>query len=48
MTIGITPDYPEIGYGYIKFLPDEEKEHAYKVDRFVEKPSLEVPKIEKF
>ena len=44
VTIGITPDYPETGYGYIKFLPEQMDGHAYAVDRFVEKPSLEVAK----
>lgn len=44
VTIGITPDYPETGYGYIKFDPQCTEGHAYKVDRFVEKPSLEVAK----
>lgn len=44
VTIGITPDYPETGYGYIKFIPEESDGHAYAVDRFVEKPSLEVAK----
>ncbi len=44
VTIGITPDYPETGYGYIKFNPDETDGQAYAVDRFVEKPSLEVAK----
>lgn len=44
VTIGITPDYPETGYGYIKFIPEETDGHAYAVDRFVEKPSLEVAK----
>ena len=42
VTIGIKPNYPETGYGYIKFLPDEKNEDAYRVDRFVEKPELEV------
>lgn len=44
VTIGITPDYPETGYGYIKFDSHETEGRAYKVDRFVEKPSLEVAK----
>lgn len=44
VTIGITPDYPETGYGYIKFNPDQTEGHAYKVERFVEKPSLAVAK----
>ena len=45
VTIGITPNYPETGYGYINF--GEEKEGAnnvYKVERFVEKPSLTLAK----
>ena len=45
VTIGITPNYPETGYGYINF--GEEKEGAnnvYKVERFVEKPNLQVAK----
>ena len=33
VTIGITPDYPETGYGYIKFNPNESKEHAFAVIR---------------
>lgn len=44
VTIGITPDYPETGYGYIKFIPEQSDGIAYAVDRFVEKPSLEVAK----
>lgn len=44
VTIGITPDYPETGYGYIKFNPDKIDGRAFAVDRFVEKPSLEVAK----
>ena len=42
--IGITPDYPETGYGYIKYNPTEKKNTAYKVDKFVEKPDLETAK----
>lgn len=42
VTIGIKPNYPETGYGYIKFIKDDKKGNAYRVDRFVEKPSLEV------
>lgn len=42
VTLGITPDYPETGYGYIRFLPDVSMDsHAYAVDCFVEKPDLE-------
>lgn len=44
VTIGITPDYPETGYGYIKFNPTECLGRAFVVDRFVEKPNLETAK----
>ena len=44
VTIGITPDYPETGYGYIKFDTHITEGRAYKVERFVEKPTLEVAK----
>lgn len=44
VTIGITPTYAETGYGYIKFDSRVMEGRAYKVDRFVEKPSLEVAK----
>jgi mannose-1-phosphate guanylyltransferase len=45
ITIGITPTRPETGYGYIQM---GEKviniEGTYKVERFVEKPNVEVAK----
>lgn len=44
VTIGITPDYPETGYGYIKFQPERTMNGAFPVDRFVEKPDLEKAK----
>jgi mannose-1-phosphate guanylyltransferase len=47
VTLGITPDYPETGYGYIKFIPAERDSatgRGFAVDSFVEKPSLEVAK----
>ncbi|MCR5107095.1 MAG: NTP transferase domain-containing protein [Lachnospiraceae bacterium] len=46
VTIGITPDYPETGYGYIKFVNEysEGNGRAFKVDSFVEKPDLEKAK----
>ena len=43
VTIGITPDRPETGYGYIKFNK-EDKNTVVKVDRFVEKPNFEKAK----
>lgn len=42
VTIGITPNYPETGYGYINF--GSESGNAYAVDRFVEKPDLATAK----
>lgn len=44
VTLGITPDSPETGYGYIKFLPDQPMGRSFAVDRFVEKPNLETAK----
>ena len=41
VTIGITPDAPETGYGYIRLKSNERCRRAFKVDRFVEKPDLE-------
>lgn len=44
VTIGISPTYPETGYGYIKFDPHQSEGRAYKVERFVEKPDLDKAK----
>ncbi len=44
VTIGITPDYPETGYGYIKFNSSIHKGQAFAVEEFIEKPTLEVAK----
>lgn len=44
VTIGITPDCPETGYGYIKFNSNETLGRAFRVERFVEKPDLETAK----
>ena len=43
VTIGITPDRPETGYGYIKY-DKIDKKNVVKVDRFVEKPDFEKAK----
>ncbi len=41
VTYGIVPGSPETGYGYIRKGPAlEENNHAFKIDRFVEKPDL--------
>ena len=42
VTIGITPTYPETGYGYICF--GDENGSAFAVERFVEKPDLATAK----
>lgn len=45
LTIGITPNYPETGYGYIHFDSDVKHSHnIYGVRRFVEKPNIELAK----
>ncbi|TPE20414.1 mannose-1-phosphate guanylyltransferase [Clostridium perfringens] len=44
LTLGMTPNRPEIGYGYIKFSKDKayiNDNEVIKVDKFVEKPNLE-------
>ena len=41
VTIGMTPEYPAIGYGYIE-AGLQKAEHVYNAKRFVEKPNLEV------
>jgi mannose-1-phosphate guanylyltransferase / mannose-6-phosphate isomerase len=43
VTFGITPDRPETGYGYIrKGEKNAPGEGCFNVDRFVEKPTLEI------
>lgn len=44
VTIGITPTYPETGYGYINFSANDYEDGAYKVVRFVEKPNIDKAK----
>lgn len=44
VTLGIAPDCPETGYGYIKFRSEETLGRAFAVERFVEKPNLETAK----
>lgn len=49
VTLGITPDKPETGYGYVKRgaqLGDYNDHAVYKIDQFLEKPDL--PTAEKF
>ncbi len=44
VTLGITPDSPETGYGYIKFQPERTLGRAFAVEQFVEKPDQETAK----
>ena len=44
VTLGITPDAPETGYGYIKLRMDKGQGRVFEVERFVEKPDLETAK----
>ena len=44
VTMGIRPNYPETGYGYIKYDSGQPRGRAFRVDRFVEKPTLDVAK----
>ncbi|MGN0687101.1 MAG: mannose-1-phosphate guanylyltransferase [Oscillospiraceae bacterium] len=44
VTIGISPTYPETGYGYINFSAKLSSDGAYKVIRFVEKPEIDAAK----
>lgn len=48
VTIGIKPDRPETGYGYIKSIDNEQlkmnNEDICEVEKFVEKPNLEKAK----
>ncbi len=44
VTLGITPNYPETGYGYIRYNPRTSCKNAFAVDCFVEKPCREKAK----
>ena len=44
VTLGIAPDRPHTGYGYIQFLGEGADEGVYAVKRFTEKPDLETAK----
>lgn len=47
VTIGITPTYPETGYGYINYgelMNSDKYSNVYCVERFVEKPNLDKAK----
>ncbi|OAV45834.1 mannose-1-phosphate guanylyltransferase [Lewinella sp. 4G2] len=44
VTLGIAPDRPHTGYGYIQFLGEEGDDGIYPVRRFTEKPDLTTAK----
>lgn len=47
VTIGITPTYPETGYGYINYgetMNNDKYANVYCVEKFVEKPNIEKAK----
>lgn len=44
VTIGITPNYPETGYGYIKADQKLPLKKTFSVERFVEKPDFDLAK----
>ena len=44
VTVGITPNYPETGYGYIKYNKDNKEGESFSVEKFVEKPDLDTAK----
>jgi mannose-1-phosphate guanylyltransferase len=44
VTLGIHPNRPETGYGYIQ-IADEKEDTFYKVKTFTEKPELELAKV---
>ncbi len=47
ITLGIKPDRPETGYGYIKYtkgISENDDFNVFKVDKFVEKPNVEIAK----
>jgi mannose-1-phosphate guanylyltransferase len=44
VTIGIKPNHPNTGYGYIQYEPLTVAENVHKVKTFTEKPNLELAK----
>ncbi|MEN2281459.1 mannose-1-phosphate guanylyltransferase [Algoriphagus sp. SE2] len=44
VTLGIKPDHPNTGYGYIQFDTERNTNGVFKVNRFTEKPDLKTAK----
>lgn len=42
ITLGIRPNRPDTGYGYIQYIDEGQKNNIYKVKTFTEKPTLEI------
>jgi mannose-1-phosphate guanylyltransferase len=45
ITLGIKPNHPNTGYGYIQHEPHPVSDNIYKVKTFVEKPDVETAKV---
>ncbi|MEP6616468.1 MAG: sugar phosphate nucleotidyltransferase [Ginsengibacter sp.] len=44
LTLGVTPTYPNTGYGYIQYEGQSVTDNIFKVKTFTEKPDLELAK----
>jgi mannose-1-phosphate guanylyltransferase len=44
LTLGVTPTYPNTGYGYIQYEGQSVTDNTYKVKSFTEKPDMELAK----
>jgi mannose-1-phosphate guanylyltransferase len=44
VTLGITPSYPNTGYGYIQYDQEPVEDNVFRVKTFTEKPNLELAK----
>ena len=44
ITLGVTPTYPNTGYGYIQYEQQAASDNVYKVKTFTEKPNTELAK----
>ncbi|MCX8473770.1 MAG: mannose-1-phosphate guanylyltransferase [Sediminibacterium sp.] len=45
LTLGIKPNHPNTGYGYIQIQDNEVDENVYKVKTFTEKPNIDLAKM---
>ncbi len=44
VTLGVKPNRPDTGYGYIQYIPTTSNNQVFKVKTFTEKPTLELAK----